>query len=276
MQKFLLLFFFFLLSSCNNSGPQYNGYIDADLSYFSSNFPGRLTSLLVHRGQAVQKNQLLFKLEQTSEQFGVSISELNKKNLLAQRQELINQIQYDEINYRRNVKMRKQNAASQNDLDLAKKDLDVLTDRLKALDFQIKSSGVDIADKDWQRLRKENYATDTGIIFDTYFTKNEYVQGGQPVLSLLTKKNIKVVFFVAEKELSQLRLNAKVAISSDGVPQLATGRINYISKIAQYTPPIIYSRENRESLLFRVEARIDNPSLNALHLGQPISLVILK
>ena len=275
MLKFVVLFFFFLLSSCNNNGPQYNGYIDADLSYLSSNFAGRLSTLLVHRGQAVHQHQLLFKLEQTSEQYGVGISRFNKKNLKAQRHELISQIQYDEINYHRNFNMRQKNAASQNDLDLAKKDLAVLKDQLKAIDFQIKSSRVDIADKHWQVLRKQNYATDEGIIFDTYFTKNEYVQAGQPVVSLLTKKKIKVVFFVSEKDLSHIQLNAKIAIASDGAPQLATGTINYISKIAQYTPPIIYSRENRQDLVFRIEARIDKPNLNQLHLGQPISLVLI-
>ena len=89
--KFSVLFFIFLLSSCNNSGPQYNGYIDADLSYLSSDFPGRLTTLLVHRGQMVHKNQLLFKLEQTSEDFDVDIAQFNKKNLEAQRQEILSQ-----------------------------------------------------------------------------------------------------------------------------------------------------------------------------------------
>ena len=223
----------------------------------------------------VHKNQLLFKLEQTSEDFDVDIAQFNKKNLEAQRQEILSQIQYGDINYHRSLKMRQQNAASQNDLDLAKKDLAVLNEQLKAIDFQIKSSQIAIAEKHWQVVRKQNYATDTGIIFDTYFTKNEYVQGGLPVLSLLTKKNIKVVFFVSEKELSHIRLNAKVAIASDGSPKLATGTINYISKIAQYTPPIIYSRENRASLVFRIEARIDNPDLNQLHLGLPISLVLV-
>lgn len=276
MGKFSTLFLIMLLLSCKGSVPQYNGYIDADLTYLSSNYPGRLVALMVHRGDAVHKNQLLFKLEQTSEKYSVGMTQFNKKNLRAQRAEVISQIRYDEINLQRNLTMKKQNAASQNDLDLAKKDLDVLKDKLQAIDFQIKSSLVDIANKDWQVMRKQGKATDEGIIFDTYFTKNEYVQGGQPVLSLLTQNHIKVIFFIGEKALSRIHLNDKVAISSDGIPQLATGTINYISKIAQYTPPNIYSRENRAELVFRIEARIDHPNLNQLHLGQPISLVVLQ
>jgi HlyD family secretion protein len=276
MRKLAVLFFVALLCSCKEGEHQYNGYVDADLTYLSSNFAGRLANLLVIRGQHVDKNKLLFKLEQTNEHFGVSISQLNNKNLLTQRSVIINQIQYSEINYRRTLNMVKQHAASQNDLDVAKKELDVLRDQLKGINVQIQGSQVETSDKKWQLQRKEANATDSGIIFDTYFTKDEYVQAGQPVLSLLTQKNIKVVFFVSETRLSNILLNSKVTISSDGNPNLATGTINYISNIAQYTPPIIYSREDRQELVFRVEASLDNANLNEVHLGQPVSLELVR
>lgn len=272
MRMLVLFFFISLLTSCKSDRHQYNGYIDADLTYLSSNFAGRLATLDVSRGQSVHKNQLLFKLEQTSEYFGVAISQLNRKSLLSQKQQIIDKIHYDDINYHRTLHMRKQNAASQNDVDVAKKDLDVLRNQLNAIEFQIKSSEVETSDKNWQLQRKASYATDHGIIFDTYYTPEEFVQAGQPVLSLITKRHIKVIFFVSEKELSSILLNRKVSISSDGSPDLATGTINYISNIAQYTPPIIYSREERQELVFRVEAVLDNPNLNQIHLGQPVSL----
>ena len=272
MRKLIVLMCIYLLNSCGDNVPQYNGYIDADLTYLSSDFAGRLAMLDVSRGQSVHKNQLLFKLEQTNEYFGVAISRLNKKNLTSQKQEIMDQIHYNDINYHRTLLMRKQNAASQNDVDVVKKDLDVLKSQLNAIEFQIKSSDVETADKNWQLQRKASYATDNGIIFDTYYTPEEFVQAGQPVLSLITKQHIKVIFFVSEKELSSILLNRKVSISSDGSPKLATGTINYISNIAQYTPPIIYSREERQELVFRVEAVLDNPNLNQVHLGQPVSL----
>ena len=276
MRRLALLTLTFLMLACKEHPPQYNGYIDADLTYLSSNFAGRLDSLLVLRGQAVKKNELLFKLEQTTEYDGVAISQFNTKNLQAQRRQIISQIQYVETNYQRTSRMRKQDAASQNDLDLAKKDLDVLKSQLNAIDFQIKSSRVDIANKKWQVERKESYAPDAGMIFDTYFTKNEYVQPGQPVLSLITKEHIKVIFFVPEAELSHIHLKEKVKLSTDGNPTFAKGTISYIAKIAQYTPPIIYSREDRQKLVFRVEARLNNPNLQEIHLGQPISLEFIR
>ncbi len=275
MRKIAFLVVIFLLCSCKESPPRYNGYIEADLTYLSSNFPGKLAELVVRRGEAVQKNQLLFKLEQTNEYYAVAISESTKKNLLSQRNEIISQIQYAETNYRRTQKMKGNDVASQNDLDVAKKDLDVLNEQLKAIDFQIKSSQADIALKNWQVERKESHATDNGIIFDTYFTKGEYVQAGQPVLALITKPNIKVIFFVPENQLSKVLLNAKINISSDGTQQPMAGTIRYIANRAQYTSPLIFSREERKNLVFRVEAGIDSPDLDKIHLGQPVSLDVV-
>ena len=272
MHKLILFFLILLLTSCEEKPPRYNGYIDADLTYLSSSFPGQLKDLYVERGRPVQKNQLLFKIEQTNDNFEIDSSELTQKNLLSQREELINQIKYDQLNYHRILKMKKEEAASQNDLELAQTDLEVLNNRLSAINFQIKASKVSTASKKWQAGKKEGYASDHGIIFDTYFTKDEYVQAGQPLLSLITTNNIKVIFFIPETELSTTLLNTKIQISSDGNKTLGTATINYISQIAQYIPPIIYSREERQNLVFRVEARIDNPNLNQVHLGQPVSL----
>ncbi|MCX7114530.1 MAG: HlyD family efflux transporter periplasmic adaptor subunit [Gammaproteobacteria bacterium] len=261
-----------LLSACGKHPHQYNGYIDADLTYLSADYPGRLAHLLVVRGQPVQKHQLLFKLEQQSEQDHVVMSQDSKDNLLADRKGMMDQLHYAEVNYHRTITMMKQHAASQNDLDLAKRDWDVLKNQLQGLDAQINSSTVDTANRKWQLEHKEGYSTDKGIIFDTYFTKGEYVAAGQPILALITRQHIKVIFFVPEKALSSIHLNQKVKLSTDGNPSFATGTIRYISNTAQYTPPIIYSREERQALVFRVEAHIDHPQMNQLHLGQPVSL----
>lgn len=275
MRYLLILLTIILLCSCGKVKHPYNGYIDADLVYLSSNFPGLLEHLNVSRGQSVEKCQLLFQLEQNSENFAVEISEFTQNSLLSQRKEILDKMHYNLINYNRTVNMRKQDVASQNDLDVARQNLDVLKNQLADIDFQLKSSRVDTANKKWQVRRKESTAPDEGIIFDTYFTQGEYVEGGQPVLSLLTRKHIKIVFFVPEKDLSQLMLQKKVTVFFDGNAKPLTGVIRYISNIAQYTPPNIYSREERSDLVFRAEASIDNPDLTKTHLGQPVSLELV-
>lgn len=260
------------LTACKEEGRSFSGYVDTDLVYLSADFGGRLTDLAVFKGQRVNNGQFLFRLEQTHELYHVEMSEFNQRALQAQRQQVLSQLDYNEINYRRIIEMRKQNAASQNDLDAALRDLHLSKQQLADIDAKIKSSQVDTADQKWQVTRKENFAPEQGIIFDTYYTKGEFVPAGYPVLSLITKNNIKAIFFVPEKQLSQIRLNEHVTIKTTHNKQFATGHIFYISNIAEYTPPIIYSREERQRLVFRIEAKIDTPDLEKIHLGQPVTL----
>jgi HlyD family secretion protein len=271
MRHIVLLCFIMLLTSCDEKSHRFNGYVDAELVYLSSNYPGRLINLPVARGERVQKDQFLFKVEQEENDFAVKMSQLSERNLLEQKNELLNELQYDERNVQRIQNMRQHDAASQNDLDVAQKNLAVLKNKLAALDFQITSSAVNTADKQWALKRKEGYANQAGIIFDTYFTQDEYVQAGQPVLALVTPEHIKAIFFIPEPELRLIKLNSTIKIFS-GDYLLGTGTINYISNIAQYTPNLIYSREESHNLVFRVEARIDSPELERIHLGLPVSL----
>ncbi len=261
-----------LLAACEKENRSFSGYVDTDLVYLSSDFGGRLTDLAVLKGQLVKREQFLFKLEQTSELYNVQMSKLSKQNLLAQRQQILTQLNYNEINYRRIQGMRKQNAASQSDLDAAQRDLKISKDQLTDIDVKIQNNQIETNDKKWQVTRKENFATERGIIFDTYHKQGEFVQAGAPVLSLITRNNIKAVFFVPEAELSKLRLNEQVKIKTDKNENFATGHIFYISNIAEFTPPIIYSREERQRLVFRVEAKIDSPDLEKTHLGLPVTL----
>lgn len=188
-----------LLAACEKENRSFSGYVDTDLVYLSSDFGGRLTDLAVLKGQLVKSEQFLFKLEQTSELYNVQMSKLSKQNLLAQRQQILTQLNYNEINYRRIQGMRQQNAASQNDLDAAQRDLKISKDQLTDIDVKIHNNQIETSDKKWQMTRKENFAPERGIIFDTYHTQGEFVQAGAPVLSLITRNNIKAVFLSPSK-----------------------------------------------------------------------------
>jgi HlyD family secretion protein len=52
-------------------------------------------------------------------------------------------------------------------------------------------------------------------------------------------------------------------------------RISFIAPQAEYTPPVIYSRENRAKLVFLVEARPEAPN-PALHPGLPVEVTLVS
>jgi len=93
------------------------------------------------------------------------------------------------------------------------------------------------------------------------------------VVSLLPPANIKLRFFVPEAMVSGLRTGQPVSVSCDGCGAPIAARISFVSPQAEYTPPVIYSREARAKLVFLVEARPGAADATRLHPGQPVDVV---
>ena len=59
-----------------------------------------------------------------------------------------------------------------------------------------------------------------------------------------------------------------------GRPAPLDARISYLSPSPEYTPPILYNRENRSKLVFMVEAVFnDATAARDLHPGQPVDVL---
>jgi HlyD family secretion protein len=109
------------------------------------------------------------------------------------------------------------------------------------------------------------------IVEDTHFENGEVVSSGTPVISLLPPKRRIVVFFVPEAERPALSVGSEVSVSCDGCPAGLSARIAFLGQEAEFTPPVIFSRETREKLVFRAEADLADNSV-ALPLGQPVDV----
>ena len=110
-----------------------------------------------------------------------------------------------------------------------------------------------------------------GRITDHFHEPGEWVAAGTPVLEMLPPGNVKVRFFVPEALLGALRMGASVLIACDSCPE-TPATVSFIASKAEYTPPVIYSRESRAKLVFMVEARPDDPAGPGLHPGQPVDV----
>ena len=98
------------------------------------------------------------------------------------------------------------------------------------------------------------------------------VPAGRPVLSILPPGNIKVRFFVGEAMLPKIALGDSIEVTCDGCRAGITAKVSFIARAAEYTPPVIYSLEERNKLVFMVEARTDTP--DGLRVGQPVSVAL--
>jgi HlyD family secretion protein len=113
-----------------------------------------------------------------------------------------------------------------------------------------------------------------GRVDQVYFQSGEWVPANQPVVSIIPDRKVKVRFFVPEAEVAHYRPGRTVHFSCDGCARNLTARIGYVSPEPEFTPPIIFSRDSCDRMVFMVEAYPARP--DRLNPGQPVEVEPLQ
>jgi HlyD family secretion protein len=145
----------------------------------------------------------------------------------------------------------------------------------KALDdaeATLRSAEARLASSQTRLVRRQVFSPTNGTIQQIYFRPGETVPASRPVLALLPPGNIKLRFFVPEGLLPTIALGDTVRVSCDGCRENFPARVSFISRTSEFTPPVIYSLEERNKLVFLIEARTDRT--DNLRVGQPISVTL--
>jgi HlyD family secretion protein len=120
--------------------------------------------------------------------------------------------------------------------------------------------------------RRTAFAPISGSIQEIYFRVGETVPAQRPVLSIMPPGNLKLRFFVPETELPKIALGDSVRVACDNCATDLTAKVYFISQSAEYTPPVIYSQDERSKLVYLIQARPEKP--DALRVGQPVSVFL--
>ena len=146
-------------------------------------------------------------------------------------------------------------------------------DAIHAAQADVAADRAALTNAQWKLDQKRLIAPANAFVFDTLYRPGEYIKDGQPVVSLLPAINIRVRFFVPATKLSAVPIGAKVTIEDSGSKQTLPARVTYISPQAEYSPPELYNRDNREKLLFMIEAT-PTTTPEKLHPGLPVDVVV--
>lgn len=303
---------FLLCGGCQPNKNTAQGYIEGRYTYVSSQIGGTLKKLNVERGSAVQKDQPLFQLDFSPQQSDldqaiaeVETAKAKLADLLkgkrptelaaieAQRQQLTAQIDFAKKTVQRFQKLYRQNfidkqaldRATSNQKDLEQKlvettenlktaKLEDRIDRIHAEEASVKAAEAHLEKMKWQISQKIIPAPLAGTVFDTYFREGELVSANQPVLSLLAPENVFLIFYIPEKWLRKIHLGQIVKFQCDSHTEPFSGMIYFISPEAEYTPPVIYSEQTRDKLIYRVEAKLSTDTAKQVHPGQPVIVTL--
>jgi HlyD family secretion protein len=113
-------------------------------------------------------------------------------------------------------------------------------------------------------------APEAGRVERLFFTTGEVAGAGVPVVSLAGDGALKIRFYVNEADRPAFRLGETVSVSCDGCIAGLTATIDHLASDPQFTPPIIYSRDERHRLVFLTEAVMTGQ--NGVLPGQPVSI----
>jgi HlyD family secretion protein len=249
----------FLMTRNDAAEPAFfSGYGEGELVYVSSPIAGELQQLAVQRGDQVKKDALLFTLEREEERAARAEAEETLRESKAR-------LDKATIDYNRAKSLSDKRVISPEDYDTAHQAL--LTAQHAAAARQ---RGLEQAD--WRFTQKQQSAPASGLVYDTYFRPGEWVSAGTPILSVLPPEYMKVRFFVSESELGKLQVGTPLEIRMDGLATPLEGKVSFVSPQAEYTLPIIYSRENRGKLVFLVEGSLGPEQARLLHPGAPVEV----
>jgi len=300
-----------LLAGCSqNSTGSFQGYIEGEYVYVAAPLAGALTHLAVARGDAVKAGQLLFELERQSETAALAQAEKNLAQAQSQLDDLVKGkrpteiasltaqlaraqadlklsaaqlarreqlgdsavVSKEELDQARAQKDASQAQVNQLTADLATAKLGGRDDAIRAAQAAVESQRAARDKAQWAFDQKQQFAPVAAQVHDTLYRQGEFVAAGNPVVALLPPENLKVRFFVPQEKLPVVKIGGSVSVKPDGAAHPFTATVNYIATQAEYTPPVIYSRETRANLVFMIEAKFSPADAAELRPGQPVDV----
>ena len=286
------------------------GYVEGEFVYVASPMPGALLELNVRRGEHVEAGDPLFALDDAEEraardeaaarlaQARASLTDATKGQRPTEIESLQAQIEHarvalelsqseltrheklmasratsiEEIERLRAKVSQDRKRVAQLEADLKTAQLGARSDQIAAAEALVGSLEAALVRAEWELGQSRQAAPQSGVVFDTIYRQGEWVAAGKPVVVLLPPENIKVRAFVSQQRVGSLQLGDTVRVLVDGVAEPFEGKLSFISPKAEYTPPVIYSQENRNKLVFLVEIHFAPEVAARLHPGQPVDV----
>jgi HlyD family secretion protein len=288
------------------------GYVEGEFVYVASPIAGQLDTLSVERGDQIKAGSPLFTLNNTPEtaardeasrrlaeaQANLEDAKKGKRpseiqSMEAQLEQARAALAFAEVEYGRSEGLIKTGAVSrqqydqdrsnrdqalqrvtQLEADLKTAELGQRSDQITAAEEEVRARQAALSQAQWNLSQKHQDAPQSGLVFDTLYRQGEWVEAGHPVVALLPPANVKVRAFISEGSIGSVHVGDSIGVVVDGVAAPYAGKISFISPRAEYTPPVIYSQESRDKLVFMIEIVFDPQTAANLHPGQPVDVLL--
>lgn len=278
--------------------PLATGYVEGEYVLLAPVETGRIDALLKRRGDRIARNEVLVRMEASDAEIALKQAEAALEQARAQLENLMEGKRPEEIAaidatvqsavaqaaearrvFERETELARRGINAKADLDQATTALQQaealvsqtranlavarLPARPKEIDAaraQVKQAEQQLADARWRLEQKELKVPVDGVVEDVVRRQGEIAGPSQPVLSILPDGAVKVRLYIGEPHISEIALGTSITIRCDGCPKDLSATVTYISSGPEFTPPVIYSLENRQKLVYLIEAKPEKDS----------------
>lgn len=162
-------------------------------------------------------------------------------------------------------------AIGQSTANLAVGRLPARPEEIKAAESAVKSAKAQLDTARWQQDKRVIKAPAAGRITDIIRNPGDIAGPSAAVLTMLPDNAVKLKVYIPEDRFSSIAVGGLLSVRCDGCATGLQARISYVSPDPEFTPPVIYSLETRQKLVYLVEARPVDPS-SPLQPGQIVDV----
>lgn len=302
----------FVFAACAELQPLAVGYVEGEYVLLAPVEVRQVRSVEVRRGERVEKGKTIAIMEQADAKITVSQAEAalaeaeaalaNLKEgkrpeeiaaLEAGRRSAEAQAEEADRIFRRTNDLFRRGIATQAELDKARTDVTLANARLgeaeanlavarlparsheiEAAERRVEQAKAALEQARWQLSQREIKAPAAGRVNDVIRNAGDIAGPQAPVISMLSDGAVKLKLYVPEQEFSTLKVGSLLSVRCDGCPDGLGARVSYVSPEPEFTPPVIYSLETRQKLVFLVEARPEGEAADQLQPGQIVDVVM--
>lgn len=291
-----------------SGGETFLGYVEAEYAYVAPPQNGWITSMPVREGDRVEPGDLLFELDKERERAALAEAEDRVEQASAQSADLQTgarpaeiaaleaqledakaQLALAQADYARTQPLVEKGAVAVAAGDRARTDLNRARAQVKAAEEAIRvaklggrdaaraaaeastdAAGAALEQAAWQLDQRSVTARRAGRVEMIVGRAGEYATMGQAVLAILPDDALKVRFFAPVDVVQSIAVGDTVELAAEGVAEPAMATVSFIATEPEFTPPVIYSKDVRDKLVFAVEARL--PPGSDLRPGLPVDV----
>lgn len=276
--------------SCNGNEDKADGYgnFEATETTISSEANGKLITFNIEEGTVLDANQLIgvvdtVQLSLKRDQFLAAKNTIFSKsrNVLSQREVLLEQLKVAQNEKHRIKKLVKANAATTKQLDDINGQVDVLSQQIKSVESQnapivseVKGIEVQIEQIKDQIAKSIVKNPVKGTVLVKYAEPNEVTAFGKPLYKIADLDEMTLRVYIGENQLANVKVDQEVTVKIDEGEQMKSfkGRVSWVSDTAEFTPKIIQTKEERVNLVYAVKVNVKNDG--SLKIGMPAEMWI--